>query len=84
MRMPRLKLLKLYNWHKEMDFKVQLLCEGLPDELRYLSWHGYPLKSLPIKFNPNLLVELEMYESNIQHLWKDTKVSLIISLSLSL
>ncbi|TXG60462.1 hypothetical protein EZV62_015035 [Acer yangbiense] len=73
MRMPRLKLLKLYNWHKEMDFKVQLLCEGLPDELRYLSWHGYPLKSLPIKFNPNLLVELEMYESNIQHLWKDTK-----------
>ncbi|KAL5753554.1 hypothetical protein ACOSP7_021774 [Xanthoceras sorbifolium] len=78
MRMPRLKLLKFYvscHWHKEVD--EMKICEGLellPDELRYLFWHGYPLKSLPFKFSPDHLVELHMPSSNIEYLWKDTKV----------
>ncbi|KAK0587538.1 hypothetical protein LWI29_024555 [Acer saccharum] len=45
--------------------------ESLPDELRYVSWPGYPLKSLP--FNPEHLVDLEMPFSKLQHLWKDAK-----------
>ncbi|TXG72625.1 hypothetical protein EZV62_001204 [Acer yangbiense] len=53
------------------------ICEGvlesLPDDLRYLCWHRYPSKSLPVKFYPNHLVELDMSHSNLQHLWRDTK-----------
>ncbi|KAK3187958.1 hypothetical protein Dsin_027519 [Dipteronia sinensis] len=75
-RMPRLKLLKFYGiWHKEMN-KVKIregVLESLPEDLRYLCWHGYPSKSLPSNFNPNLLVELDMSYSNLQYLWKDTK-----------
>ncbi|KAL5751570.1 hypothetical protein ACOSQ2_022077 [Xanthoceras sorbifolium] len=76
--MPKLKLLKFYvscHWHKQVD--EMKICEGLellPDELRYLFWHGYPLKSLPFKFSPDHLVELHMPSSNIEYLWKDTKV----------
>ncbi|KAK2644009.1 hypothetical protein Ddye_019204 [Dipteronia dyeriana] len=75
-RMPRLKLLKFSDIrHKEMN-KVKIrkgILESLPDDLRYLCWHRYPSKSLPFKFNPNHLVELDMSYSNLQHLWKDTK-----------
>ncbi|KAK3170489.1 hypothetical protein Dsin_032660 [Dipteronia sinensis] len=57
--------------------KVKIICEGLeslPDELRYLCWHGYPLKSLPLKFNPEHLVDLEMPYSKLQSMpLKDTK-----------
>ncbi|TXG50360.1 hypothetical protein EZV62_022884 [Acer yangbiense] len=78
-RMPRLKLLKFYfscsyNLSEVMN-KVKI-CEGLellPDQLRYLCWSGYPLESLPLKFNPVHLVELEMPKSKVQQLWKDTK-----------
>ncbi|KAK0586915.1 hypothetical protein LWI29_014352 [Acer saccharum] len=62
-----------WKWRKEMN-KVKIIGEGLeslPDELRYVSWPGYPLKSLPLK--PEHLVDLEMLFSKLQHLWKDTK-----------
>ncbi|KAH9726123.1 Disease resistance-like protein DSC1 [Citrus sinensis] len=39
-------------------------------ELRYLHWHGYPLKSLPSNIHLEKLVLLEMPHSNIQQLWK--------------
>ncbi|KAK2655841.1 hypothetical protein Ddye_008893 [Dipteronia dyeriana] len=73
-RLPGLKFLKFYNHqyyegYKEKD-RVQLDqgLELLPDELRYLHWHRYPLKSLPSNFNPDRLVELEMRYSNIEQL----------------
>ncbi|KAK0588210.1 hypothetical protein LWI29_035998 [Acer saccharum] len=74
--MPELKLLKFYltgsaYWRYHW---CKILCEGLeslPDELRYVSWPRYPLKSLPLK--PEHLVDLEMPHSKLQHLWKDTK-----------
>ncbi|KAK0587665.1 hypothetical protein LWI29_026574 [Acer saccharum] len=56
--------------------KVKLIGEGLeslPDELRYVSWPGYPLEYLPLK--PEHLVDLEMPFGKLQHLWKDTKGS---------
>ncbi|TXG50363.1 hypothetical protein EZV62_022887 [Acer yangbiense] len=64
------------DWRYNKVNKVKIICEGLeslPDELRYLCWHGYPLKSLPLKFNPEHLVDLEMPHSKLQHLRKDTK-----------
>ncbi|KDP42288.1 hypothetical protein JCGZ_01612 [Jatropha curcas] len=42
----------------------------LPEQLRYLSWHFYPLKSLPLKFCPNNLVQLRLPYSQLEQLWK--------------
>ncbi|KAK3206348.1 hypothetical protein Dsin_020394 [Dipteronia sinensis] len=82
MRMRRLRFLKLYSshyskGHKEND-KVHLRegLELLPDELRYLHWHRYPLRSLPSKFDPENLVELQMHHSNVEHLWKENQFNL--------
>ncbi|XP_062021736.1 disease resistance protein RUN1-like isoform X2 [Rosa rugosa] len=41
--------------------------ECLPNSLRILNWTGYPLKSLPSHFNPEKLLELEMFCSCIEH-----------------
>ncbi|KAH0978110.1 hypothetical protein GBA52_027829 [Prunus armeniaca] len=38
---------------------------GLPNSLRYLSWDGYPFKSLPSKFSAQNLVVLEMPDSQV-------------------
>ncbi|RXH97801.1 hypothetical protein DVH24_010126 [Malus domestica] len=45
----------------------------LPNALRYLSWKGYPLESLPSKFSPKNLVELHMPYSKVKKLWKKDK-----------
>lgn len=48
--------------------------EYLSDDLRYLYWHGYPLKALPPNFNPKNLVELHMPHSNVERLPKESMV----------
>ena len=66
--MTDLRVLKLNNVH---------LCEEieyLSDQLRFLNWHGYPLKTLPSNFNPTNLLELELPNSSIHHLWTTSKV----------
>ena len=35
----------------------------LPNELRVIDWHGYPLKSMPTNFQPIKLVQLRMHGS---------------------
>ncbi|KAK4840996.1 hypothetical protein QYF36_023403 [Acer negundo] len=74
MRLPGLKFLKFYNhqyyegYNEKDTVQLDQGLELLPDELRYLHWHRYPLKSLPSNFNPDRLVELEMPYSNIEQL----------------
>ncbi|KAK2653645.1 hypothetical protein Ddye_013501 [Dipteronia dyeriana] len=82
MRMQRLKFLKFYSSHyskgkKEKD-KVHLRegLELLPDELRYLHWHRYPLRFLPPKIDPENLVELQMHHSSVEHLWEENQFNL--------
>lgn len=81
-KMHQLRLLKFfssyYNKGYTEDDTVHL-CQGLKilsNELRYLYWHRYPLKSLPSSFNPENLVELNMHHSNVEHLWREMKVHL--------
>ncbi|KAL4017388.1 hypothetical protein IC575_020940 [Cucumis melo] len=65
--MTNLRVLKLNNVH---------LCEEieyLSDQLRFLNWHGYPLKTLPSNFNPTNLLELELPNSSIHLLWTTSK-----------
>ncbi|TYI03295.1 hypothetical protein ES332_A11G328200v1 [Gossypium tomentosum] len=68
MKMRKLRILKFYNsCGRTLLFKELL---SLPDELRYLCWEGYPLKTLPSTFHPRYLVELDMSSSNLEQLWE--------------
>ncbi|XP_019088676.1 PREDICTED: disease resistance protein LAZ5-like isoform X3 [Camelina sativa] len=79
MRMSNLKFLKFHNSHCSQwcdnDHKFQF-CKGLdhfPDELVYLHWQGYPYGCLPLDFNPEELVDLNLRYSHIKQLWEDEK-----------
>ncbi|KAK7272448.1 hypothetical protein RJT34_29050 [Clitoria ternatea] len=66
-KLKNLKLLILYqnSFEGTLDF--------LSNNLRYLFWHGYPFPSLPSKFKPYSLTELNLPESRIQRLWEGRK-----------
>ena len=46
----------------------------LSNELHFLEWYRYPLKSMPTGFQPNKLVELKMHCSRSIQLWKGIMV----------
>jgi hypothetical protein len=48
--------------------------EYLPNELRYLEWDRFPLKSLPPSFRAEQLVELHLCFSKLEKLWTGVKV----------
>ncbi|TYG47455.1 hypothetical protein ES288_D11G339700v1 [Gossypium darwinii] len=85
MKMRKLRFLKFYHSCGRI-----LLFKGLlsfPEELRYLYWEGYPLRSLPTKFDLRYPVELDMRESHLEQLWegKQDLVSLkVITLNFSM
>ncbi|XP_050946102.1 TMV resistance protein N-like isoform X3 [Cucumis melo] len=65
--MTNLRILKINNVSLcgELDY--------LSDQLRFLSWHGYPSKYLPPNFHPKSILELELPNSFIHYLWKGSK-----------
>ncbi|XP_022141875.1 uncharacterized protein LOC111012131 isoform X2 [Momordica charantia] len=65
--MTNLRVLKVNNVYLNGEL------EYLSDQLRFLNWHGYPLKCLPSNFHPKSLLELELPCSCIEHLWKGSK-----------
>ncbi|XP_039057737.1 disease resistance protein RPV1-like isoform X2 [Hibiscus syriacus] len=75
-KMPNLKLLKFYDSDRYNCFqnKSKILLRqrlsSLPEELRYLCWEGYPLKTLPNRFYPSNLVVLDMRRSHVEQLWQ--------------
>lgn len=48
--------------------------EYLPEELRYLHWHEYPLKTLPFDFEPENLTELSLPYSKVEQSWGGKRV----------
>ncbi|XP_061995441.1 TMV resistance protein N-like isoform X1 [Rosa rugosa] len=56
---------------RNVDLPKGLTC--LSSSLRLLEWTGYPLRSLPKKFEADELIELNLCHSNIKQLWKGTK-----------
>lgn len=79
-RMKRLRVLKVHQ-DDQYDSMVKY-CKDvhIPEDftfpsydLRYLHWDGYPLKSLPLCFHVENLVELSLQSSGIEKLW-DKKV----------
>lgn len=71
-RMERLRYLQII-------YDVQLL-QGLAylsNELRYMDWHDYPLKSFPSTFQPKSLLEIHLPHSKIEHLFDGIMVSFL-------
>ena len=79
-KMKRLRLLKIYGMDccgsMKKEYKI-ILPEDFQfplEELRYLHWKGYPLKSLPSNFLGVNLIELNMKDSNIKQLRQRNEV----------
>ncbi|XP_024634734.1 disease resistance protein RPV1 [Medicago truncatula] len=70
-KMSEMRFLKFYygKYNGTSNIYLPEGLDSLSDKLRYLEWHRYCLKSLPLKFDANLLVELCMPYSNLQKLW---------------
>ena len=72
-----LRLLKIFYSEYEKKFKVcfdkgdQLF---LPHSLRCLCWYNYPSKSLPSEFKTQMLVQLDMPNSELKQLWNGVQV----------
>lgn len=79
-RMRELKFLKIHNNSTAAGSKVCIVnvedFDYLPP-LRYLYWEAYNLKSLPAKFETNVLVELNLPDSSIETLWSGSQVLLL-------
>ncbi|KAL6343114.1 hypothetical protein AAG906_018952 [Vitis piasezkii] len=78
-KMNQLRLLKIYGMNccgfMKKEYKI-ILPEDFQfpsQELRYLHWKGYPLKSLPSNFHGENLVVLNMMDSKIKQLWQGNK-----------
>ncbi|XP_055960319.1 disease resistance protein RUN1-like [Mercurialis annua] len=75
--MGRLRLLNFYvsnpiSKQKKLDDNKVHFHQGLQyfsSELRYLQWHKFPSKSLPLNFNPENLVKLKLFDSKVKELW---------------
>ncbi|XP_038889998.1 TMV resistance protein N-like isoform X2 [Benincasa hispida] len=65
--MTGLKVLHVHNVFLSGDL------EYLSNKLRLLSWHGYPFRHLPSGFKPSELLELNLLNSCIENLWRETK-----------
>ncbi|KAM1809365.1 hypothetical protein ACFX12_026280 [Malus domestica] len=66
--MKKLRLLQLNNVELNGEYK------HLPKELIWLSWHKFPLKSLPDDFlNEEKLVALDMQRSRLVQVWEGSK-----------
>ncbi|KAK2976556.1 hypothetical protein RJ640_015417 [Escallonia rubra] len=66
-KMDRLRLLKFRNVY------FSQVIEYLPNQLRWLYWHGYPSKSLPATFKAANLVGLDLFWSHLEQFWPEGK-----------
>jgi len=66
--MTKLRLLKLNYVQLTGTYK------NFPKSLVLLSWHGFPLKSIPIEFPLENLVSLDLRQSKLKQVWKETPV----------
>nr|KYP32043.1 TMV resistance protein N [Cajanus cajan] len=73
-KMNRLQFLEISGKFK--DRQHYILAEGLrflANELRFLGWQNYPLKSLPENFSVEKLVILSLPHNNLVKLWDGVK-----------
>ncbi|XP_058220115.1 disease resistance protein RPV1-like [Rhododendron vialii] len=73
-RMRKLKLLQLKSVHISGPY------EKFPKGLKWLCWHGFPLKSIPSDFPLESLVALDMRYSNLKNVWEGTKFLVLLKI----
>ncbi|GAY56979.1 hypothetical protein CUMW_175890 [Citrus unshiu] len=75
-KMPKLRFLKFYSssFNGENKCKMSYLQDPGFAEVKYLHWHGYPLKSLPSNLSAEKLVLLEVPDNDIEQLWDCVKI----------
>ncbi|KAG2329604.1 hypothetical protein Bca52824_000784 [Brassica carinata] len=74
-RMRQLKFLKIHSNLTAAGSKVCIVDDDfdyLPP-LRYLHWQAYTFKSLPVKFETSVLVELNLPDSSVETLWSGSQ-----------
>ncbi|KAM7474256.1 hypothetical protein LguiB_021499 [Lonicera macranthoides] len=62
----KLRLLKLNYVQLSGSF------DNFPKGIAWLSWHGFPLKSIPVEFHLKKLVALDLSHSRLKQLWMET------------
>jgi hypothetical protein len=67
-KMNRLKLLQFAGVQLDGDYKY------LSKDLRWLCWHGFPLKYTPKDFHLGSLVALDLRYSNLERVWRKDQV----------
>uniref|UniRef100_A0A0A0LG09 ADP-ribosyl cyclase/cyclic ADP-ribose hydrolase n=1 Tax=Cucumis sativus TaxID=3659 RepID=A0A0A0LG09_CUCSA len=65
--MQKLRLLQLNFVDVNGDFK------HISEEIRWVCWHGFPLKFLPKEFHMDKLVAMDLRYSQIRFFWKESK-----------
>ena len=75
-KMHKLKLLQLNYVH----FNDNGCYEEFPKKLRWLCWHGFNLKYIPYNFTLQSLVALDLQYSNLEQVWEETMVLLLLLL----
>ena len=75
-KMHNLRFLDFYMSNPQGHSNVNISegLESLPDELQFLHWDRYPLKSLPPRFYPDNLVVFKMPYCELKQLWDDSQV----------
>ncbi|XP_044509855.1 disease resistance-like protein DSC1 isoform X2 [Mangifera indica] len=85
--MDQLRFFKLHNMYDEVNnINKVYASQGLSSvssELRYVCWHGCPLKSLQPNFLSKNLVALDMPHSNIEQLWSSAQLDNLKHINLS-
>ncbi|XP_045812985.1 disease resistance protein RPV1-like isoform X1 [Trifolium pratense] len=66
-KMKKLRLLQFVGVQLDGDF------EYLSKNLRWLSWKGFPLSCIPANFYQGNLVSIELENSNVKVVWKETQ-----------
>ncbi|XP_058196350.1 disease resistance protein RUN1-like isoform X2 [Rhododendron vialii] len=66
-RMHDLKFLQLYGVHISGPYKM------LPKGLKWLSWHGFLLNSIPNDFPLENLIALDMCHTSLKNVWEGTR-----------
>ncbi|KAJ9552222.1 hypothetical protein OSB04_016267 [Centaurea solstitialis] len=70
--MKQLRFLHVFDkGFSNNNWNLDEVREYFPNTLRWLSWEGYPFRSLPKSFQAKNLVGLEMGDSNIEQLWEN-------------
>ncbi|KAI9104319.1 hypothetical protein K1719_022891 [Acacia pycnantha] len=63
--MKRLRLLHLEDVQLRGDYKY------ISRDLRWLCWHGFPIKYIPINFCQQKLVAIDLQYSSLRQVWKE-------------